>query len=183
MNQQQLLSQEALDVLEENGYHFKSKGNVIDIKRAPGIMGAIIVMIIAIFASIPVFSLGAIYGVGFLLAVLAIIVVRRMYFSDTSKFLINQDKRTFSAKIGTYYEEDQPLSMISTIVLHSQFIDQYVTAARNSVEEHLISIRIQLMTKEDITLLKLKSENSEPSDAINEIYQFLENTVKDSKAA
>ena len=85
-------------------------------------------------------------------------------------------------KVGTYFQENQPLSMISTIVLHSQFVDEYVTAARNSVEEHLISIRVQLMNKEEITLFKLKSEQSEPSRAINEIYQFLEASVKLAKA-
>ncbi len=180
---QQLLSQEALDVLEENGYRFKAKGSQVSIIRSPGVMGAIVVMIIALFASIPIFSLGAVYGVGFILAVLAVIILRRVYFSDRSNFLMNQESKTFSAKIGTYYEDDQPMTMISSIVLHSQFIDQYVTAARNSVEEHLISIRIQLITKEDITLLKLKSEHAEPTAAINEIYHFLEDAVKDSKVA
>lgn len=179
----QLLSRNAIDVLAENGYKFKISESVTSFKRSPGIMGAIVIMIITLFASIPLFASGIIYGIGLIASVLGAIIIYRIYFSDHSRFNVNNSQKTFSAKIGTYYQDDQPLTMISSIVLHSQFIDEYVTAAKNSVEEHLISIRIQLMNKEEITLFKLKSGQSEPSQEINEIYQFLEKTVKLAKAA
>ena len=90
---------------------------------------------------------------------------------------------TFTAIVGTYHQEDQPLTMISAITLHSQFVDEYTTAARNSVEEYLVSIRIQLITKEEVTLFNLKSDQSEPTEEINEVYTMLEDMVKRAKAA
>ena len=176
------LSKSAREVLAENGYKFYSNETGVWFKRSPGVMGAIVIMIITFFVSLPFFSAGIPYGIGIIACVLAGIIIRRVYFSDKSSFRVNQLQKTFSAKVGTYFQENQPLSLISTIVLHSQFVDEYVTAARNSVEEHLISIRVQLMNKEEITLFKLKSEQSEPSRAINEIYQFLEASVKLAKA-
>ena len=181
--QKQSLSKKAIDTLAENGYKLKSNETTVSFRRSPGIMGAIVILIITLFASIPLFAAGIAFGIALLGAVLGAILIQRVYFSDHSSFKVNSNENTFSARIGTYYQEDQPLSMISTIVLHSQFIDQYVTAARNSVEEHLISIRIQLMNREEITLFKLKSSQSEPSREINEIYQFLEESVKLAKAA
>ena len=178
----QSLSKKAIGLLAENGYKFRFNETEVTFKRSPGIMGAIVIMIITLFASIPLFAVGIIYGIGLIVAVLGALIIRRVFFSDQSSFKVNTDTKTFSAKVGTYFQEDQPLTMISTIVLHSQFIDEYVTAARNSVEEHLISIRIQLMNKEEITLFKLKSDQSEPSHEINEIYQFLEESVKLAKA-
>lgn len=179
----QPLSKDAIHLLAENGYKFKPNESGVSFKRSPGVMGAIVLMIITLFASIPFFAAGVIYGVGLIFIVIGGIVIRRIYFSDHSRFNVDNARNTFSAKIGTYFQDDQPLSMISTIVLHSQFVDEYVTAARNSVEEHLISIRIQLMNKEEITLFKLKSDKSEPSSEINEIYHFLEKSIKLAKAA
>lgn len=177
------LSPKAIDVLEDNGYHFRSKDNVITIKRSSGIMGAMILLIITTFLSIPLFSAGAIYGFGLLIVVIGSILIRRIYFSSRSKLTIDKNKNTFTAKVGTYFQEDQPLTMISSIVLHSQFVDKYMTAARNEVEEHLVEIKIQLITKEIITLFRLKSDQSEPTKEINEIYSILEDAVKVAKAA
>ena len=181
--QKQPLSRKAIDVLAENGYKFQSNQNGVTFKRSPGIMGAVVVMIITLFASIPLFAAGLIYGIGLIAGVLGALIIRGVYFSDRSSFKLNRAQNTFSAKVGTFHQDDKPLTMISTIVLHSQFIDEYVTAARNSVEEHLISIGIQLMNKEEITLFKLKSDQSEPSKEINELYRFLEDSVKVAKAA
>lgn len=177
------LSRKTIDLLAENGYQIRSNPERISFKRSPGIMGPIVIMIITSFASIPLFAAGIIYGVGLIVGMLGAIIIRRIYFSDTSWFKISHGKNTFSAKIGTYYQEDQPLKMISGIVLHSQFIDQYVTAARNSVEEHLITILIQLINKEEIIVFKLKSDQSEPGAEINELYAYLEDAVKMAKVA
>ncbi|MEM7297632.1 MAG: hypothetical protein AAF391_05135 [Bacteroidota bacterium] len=177
------LSKKANDVLEDNGYHFTEKDNVITIKHRSGIMGLVVLLIITLFLSIPLFSAGVIYGLGLIVLVIAIVFIRRFYFSKRSMLQIDTNKNTFSAKFGTYYEEDQPLSMISSMILHSQFVDKYVTAARNEVEEHLISIKIQLITKEEVTLFQLKSDQAEPTEGINEIYTLLEGTVKGAKAA
>lgn len=176
------LSREAHDVLEDNGYHFKSEDNIITIKHSSGIMGVVVLLIITLFLSIPVFSAGAIYGIGLIVIVVGFVMIKRIYFSKRSKLIIDKNKNTFSAIVGTYHEDDLPLGMISSIVLHSQYVDKYVTAARNEVEEHLISIKINLQTKEEVTLFQLKSEQSEPTDAINEIYAILEDAVKGAKA-
>lgn len=177
------LSRKALDVLEENGYHFTSNGNIITIKRSSGIMGIIVLLIITLFLSIPVFSAGVVYGVGLIVVVAGAVMIKRIYFSQKSKLTIDKNANTFTAIVGTYHQEDLPLTMISSIVLHSQFVDKYVTAARNAVEEHLISIKIQLITKEEVTLFQLKSEQSEPTAEINEIYTLLEDAVKGAKSS
>lgn len=175
------LSQKAIDVLEENGYHFNVKGNSISFKYSSGIMGIFVALFITLFLSIPVFSAGIVYGIGLIILVVGLIVVKRIFFSKRAEFIIHKDLNTFTARVGTYHQENLPLTMISSILLHSQFIDEYTTAARNSIEEHLISIRIQLITKEEITIFQLKSEQSEPTEAINEIYALLENSVKGAK--
>ena len=145
-------------------------------------MGAIVLLFVTLFLSIPVFSAGVIYGIGLIAVVLGAIIIRKIYFAKRSSLIIDLDQKTFTAKVGTYYQEDQPLKMISAIKLSSKFVDEYTTAARNSVEEHLISIAIQLITKEEVTLFHLKSEQSEPSPEINELYELLENAVKEAKS-
>ncbi|MEM6735211.1 MAG: hypothetical protein AAGC64_13200 [Bacteroidota bacterium] len=177
------LGKKALELLEENGYHLRSKENMVFIKRSPGIMGIIVIVIITLFLIIPFFSAGLGYGVGLIATVFGVVLANRLYFSDRSRFVLDNDKKTFSAKIGTYHQESQPLSMITSLILHSKFVDEYVSATRNSVEEYMISIQIQLINKENITLLKLKSEQFEPNPEIDEIYYFLENSVKEAKAA
>lgn len=177
------LSQEAIDLLGENSYSFKSKEGKISIKRRSSYMGAIVLLFVTLFLSIPVFSAGVIYGVILIGGVLGAIIITKIYFSKKSSLTIDSNNNTFTAIVGTYYQEDQPLSMISAITLQSKFIDEYTTAARNSIEEYLISIRIQLITKEEITLFEFKSEHSEPSAQINEVYALLEDAVKGAKAA
>ncbi|WP_425389687.1 hypothetical protein [Ekhidna sp.] len=177
------LSRKAIDLLEENSYSFKYKDGVITIKRKAGIMGALVLLFVTVFLAIPVFSAGAIYGVVLIGGVIGAIIIRRIYFSKKSSLAIDLNKNTFTAIIDTYHQEDQPLKMISSITLHSQFIDEYTTAARNSIEEHLISIRIQLINKEELTLFQFKSEQAEPNEEINEVYSLLEDSVKEAKAA
>ncbi|GAB4237362.1 MAG: hypothetical protein Tsb0034_12430 [Ekhidna sp.] len=177
------LSQKANDFLEENGYHFKNENGIITIKHTSGIMGIVVLMIITLFLSIPLFSAGLVYGLGLIIGVAGFIFIKRIYFSKKSKLSIDLNKNTFTAIFGTYHQEDLPLTMISTITLHSQFVDKYVTAARNEVEEHLIAIKIQLITKEEVTLFQLKSDQSEPTEEVNEIYKLLENAVKGAKVS
>ena len=177
------LSRGAIDLLGENGYSFKSKDGKVTIKRSNSFMGAIVLLFVTLFLSIPVFSAGAIYGVILIGGVVGAIVIRKIFFAKRSSLSIDLNNNTFTAIVGTYYQEDQPLTMISAITLQSQFIDEYTTAARNSVEEYLVSIRIQLITKEEVTLFQLKSEQSEPTDEVNEVYAMLENAVKGAKAA
>ncbi|WP_424962679.1 hypothetical protein [Ekhidna sp.] len=177
------LSRGAIDLLGENGYSFKSKDGKVTIKRRNSYMGAIVLLFVTLFLSIPVFSAGAIYGVILIGGVVGAIVIRKIFFAKRSSLSIDLTNNTFTAIVGTYYQEDQPLTMISAITLQSQFIDEYTTAARNSVEEYLVSIRIQLITKEEVTLFQLKSEQSEPTEEVNEVYAMLENAVKGAKAA
>ncbi|MEO9482863.1 MAG: hypothetical protein ABJG47_05430 [Ekhidna sp.] len=177
------LSKEAIHFLEENGYSFRFKDNKMTIKRRSGIMGPIVLLFVTLFLSIPVFSAGIIYGVLLIGGVLGAIMIRRIYFTKKSSLTIDLNAKTFTAIIDTYYQEDQSLKMISSITLQSKFVDEYTTAARNSVEEHLISIKIQLITKEELTLFQLKSDQSEPTPEINEIYALLEESVKSAKAA
>lgn len=175
------LSKKAIDLLEENGYSFKSKDGKITIKHRSGYMGAIVLLFITLFLSIPVFSIGTIYGVILIGGVVGGIFIRKIYFAKKSSLTIDRNQNTFTAIIGTYYQEDQPLKMISSITLKSTFVDEYTTAARNSVEEYLISIKMQLITKEEIELFHLKSDQSEPTAEINEIYSLLEDSVKSAK--
>ena len=177
------LSKEAIRFLEENGYSFRSKDGKIIFKRRVAYMGAIVLLFVTLFLSIPVFAAGAIYGIILIGGVVGAIVIRRVYFTPKSNLLIDLNANTFTAIIGTYHQEDQSLKMISTITMESKFIDEYTTAARNSVEEHLISIKVQLITKEDVTLFQLKSEQSEPTKEINELYALLEDAVKSAKTA
>ena len=177
------LSQKAIDVLEDNGYHFTSRSGIITIKHSAGIMGVVVLGIITLFLSIPLFSAGIVYGIGLFVIVIGYVVIRRVFFSSRSKLIINTKDNTFTMKAGTYFEEDQPLAMISAISLKSSFIDKYVTAARNEVEEHLIEINVELISKEKLTVFKLKSEQSEPTKEINEIFSLIESSVKEAKAA
>ena len=176
------LSKGAVHLLEENGYSFKSKDGKIIIKRRSSYMGAIVLLFVTLFLSIPVFSAGTIYGVILIGGVLGAIIIRKIFFSQKSSLTIDLNQKTFTAIVGTYYQEDQSLKMISAIKLSSKFVDEYTTAARNSVEEHLISIAIQLITKEELTLFHLKSEQSEPTPEVNELYDLLENVVKNAKS-
>lgn len=177
------LSKEAIHFLEENGYSFRSKDRKITIKLKNGFMGAIVLLFVTLFLSIPVFAADLIYGIVLIGVVLGAIIIRRIYFTKKSSLTIDLNAKTFTAIIGAYYQEDQSLKMISTITMQSKFVDEYTTAARNSVEEHLISIKIQLITKEELILFQLKSEQSEPTPEINEIYALLEEAVKSAKAA
>ena len=177
------LSKKALDVLEDNGYHFRIKDNVMTVKHSSGVMGIIVLGIITLFLSIPLFSAGLIYGIGLFVLVIGYIVIRRVFFSSKSKLVIDKNDNTFTMKAGTYFEENQPLKMISSISLKSSFVDKYVTAARNEMEEHLIEIKVELISKEKLTVFKLKSDQSEPTKEINEIFSLIESAVKEAKGS
>lgn len=177
------LSKEAIQLLEDNGYSFRFKDDKITIKRRVGVMGAVVLLFVTLFLSIPVFSAGTIFGIILIGGVFGAILIRRIYFTKKTSLTIDLSANTFTAIVDTYHQEDQSLKMISSITLQSKFVDEYTTAARNSVEEHLISIKIQLMTKEELTLFQLKSDQAEPTAEINEIYSLLEESVKSAKAA
>ncbi|WP_370088425.1 hypothetical protein [Ekhidna sp.] len=176
------LSKGAVHLLEENGYSFKSKDGKVIIKHRSSYMGAVVLLFVTLFLSIPVFSAGTIYGIALIGIVLGTIIISKIYFAKRSSLTMDLNQNTFTAKVGTFYQEDQPLKMISEIKLSSKFVDEYTTAARNSVEEHLISISIQLITKEEVTLFHLKSDQSEPTPEINELYELLESAVKEAKS-
>ena len=177
------LSKGALHLLEENGYSFKSKDGKVTIKHRSSIMGAVVLLFVTLFLSIPVFSAGTLYGIILIGGVLGAIMIRRIYFTKKSSLTIDLHANTFTAIVGTYYQEDQPLKMISAIRLNSRFVDEYTTAANNSVEEHQITIAVQLISKEELTLFQFKSTQSEPTPEVNEIYNMLEDAVKGAKSA
>ena len=177
------VSRKTLDMLHDNGYSLKQKSGIITIKRSPDNMAIIVLIVIIAFASIPLFAAGIIYGIGLVAAVMGAVFIRRKFFSKKSSLVINLNKNTFTAIIDTIYIEDQPLKTIDTISVDTQFLGEYTSATRSHQEEHLISISMELITKEVIPLFKLKSDHSEPSREVNEVFNFLEDTLKEAKAA
>ncbi|MEQ9008601.1 MAG: hypothetical protein RLP12_12000, partial [Ekhidna sp.] len=64
------------------------------------------------------------------------------------------------------------------IYIHSKFVDEYSSAFKSTSEEHQITIGLELDNQKLAPLFKLISDHAKPSKEMNEVYDFLESSIK-----
>ncbi|MEQ6168355.1 hypothetical protein AAOE16_14265 [Ekhidna sp. MALMAid0563] len=174
-----MLSNKAIDMLEYNGYSFKTNGNQILFKKAgTDQMGLIIVMIFTAIVIGIFFAIQWWAGLGALVVAFLIFrpLVKRIPGSlklaiepGTRKLELNNRSMAFS------FED------IKGIYIHSKFVDEYSSAFKSTSEEHQVTIGLEAQNQ--IPLFKLISDHAKPSKEMNEVYDYLKSIISPEKAS
>jgi hypothetical protein len=170
-------------MLEDNGYSYKYIESICQFNRsssaAIGVIGvaAFIAVIIVL-----VIVLDPLYGI---LAMLLLIlgtfgIVKTLV--NKPFLLINSDHKTFAIDLPEYNRGWNPVNKVASITLKSKFVSEYTSAFKETSEEHLVTIHLNLDSGRNIMLFKFSSDYAEPTPEINEVYSFLENSFKGKRS-
>ncbi|WP_420317207.1 hypothetical protein [Ekhidna sp.] len=175
-----MLSNKAIDMLEYNGYSYKSKNDQILFKKAgTDRVGLIIVMIIsAVFIAL-FFALQWLAGLGALIVAFLIFrpLVRRI--PGSLKLAIDPEKQTLELDDRS---KSFSFEQIKGVYIHSKFVDEYSSAFKSTSEEHQVTIGLEDENENQIPLFKLISDYAKPSKEMNEVYDYLSSVISKEKA-
>lgn len=177
----ELLSKKATRLLEDNGYKYKKRDSLIVFRKGSDYTSIIVVSIIILIISAPFFFFNTFLGLLTLALGVAGIVVRYKYYSKKMNFTVNLATQKFDFIDNSIELEQQSLSYASKIILHSKFVDEYASSFKSTSEEHLITIRIQLLSGSIFTLFNFHSDYEKPSDEMMEVYKFIKKLIRWTK--
>ncbi|MEQ9402287.1 MAG: hypothetical protein RIM99_01770 [Cyclobacteriaceae bacterium] len=176
-----LISKKARRLLEDNGYKFRQKENLIVFRRATDYIGAIIISIIIIIIATPFFMFNTFLGLLTLSIGFGGLYIRRKYYSKKMEFTVDLNTQKFDFFDNEIELENQSLSYASKIILHSKFVDEYSSSFKSTSEEHQITIRVELLSGSLLTLFHFHSDYSKPSEEILEVYKLIKKLIRWTK--
>lgn len=175
-------SKKTRHMLEDNGYSFRKNESIYTFKHTSGAALGVIVLagFVGLF-NILFIIINPIPGIiAFLMLIIATTTVVKKLVGKTLIQIDVKDK-TFMVNTRVYSCNWSSIDSINEIMLKSKYVDEYASAFKNTSEEHLITIGLNLDAHGVVQLFKFSSDYAEPSREINEVYSFLENTFKDKK--
>ncbi|WP_425389688.1 hypothetical protein [Ekhidna sp.] len=176
-----MLSKKATDMIEYNGYSYKSNDRQILFKKTgTDRVGLIIVMIFSAIIIGIFFAIQWWAGLGALIVAFLIFrpLVKRIPGSlklaiDLAKQTLELDDRSKSFS----FEE------IKGVYIHSKFVDEYSSAFKSTSEEHQVTIGLEIENETQIPLFKLVSDHAKPSKEMNEVYEYLKTIISNQEAS
>lgn len=169
-----MLSKQALNLLSENGYRFKSEDRMIRIKHSSS--DRLFLALLGSFLSLGciAFAFAApVTGIITLLIVLAIFVTS--FLRTPGKTLLVIDLKNNSFRLNDFQEK---LSKVTSIEIQSKFIGEYSSAFKKTTEEHRIRIIITFKGDQKFTVVSVQSDYAEPSEELLEIKALLDGIVE-----
>lgn len=174
------LSKEAVDLLYDNGYRINLSSSKITIKRPYNYIGAFIILFIFSMLALPLFDYSYWLGAMIFALLVVSIFLHRNLISKASSITINLEngKITIDSKNGkrwftTWY--------IRNLFIKSNFKSEYTSSFKNTSQEFLVVVGVQLKSGESIDFLYLLSDYQEPTDTMNEVHHFLESALSKKK--
>lgn len=173
------LSKKAVRMLGDNGYSFKQEGDIYTFTHSSNAAIGVIVMaaFVALF-NVLFIIINPIPGtIAFILLIAATITVVKKLVGKT---LIEIDIKRKLLAISTraYTCNWSSVNTVNEIILKSKYVDEYTSAFKNTSEEHMVTISLNLNAHGAIQLFKFSADYAEPSDEVNEVYAFFENAFK-----
>lgn len=175
------LTKKAVHELEDNGYKYKHKADLIVFKRASDYVSVIVIFAILLFVSIPIFAFNTFLGILTVLLAIGGVFVKIKYYSKKMNFTINLQTQKFSFYDNAVDLDNQSLSFASKISLRSRFKDEYASAFKNTSEEHEITMNLELMSGTVLTLFKFHSDYAKPSEEIEQVHNLIKNIIITAK--
>lgn len=171
-------SKKTRHMLEDNGYSYGHNASIYSFKHSSGTaIGVIVVAALVGFFNIVFIVMHPIPGIiAFGLLIVATITVLRKLVGKTL-IMMDTKNKTFTINTPTYSQNWTSLNTILGITLKSKYVDEYTSAFKNTSEEHLVTIHLNLVSGRNILLFKFSSDYAEPTEEINEVYYFLENAL------
>ncbi|MEQ8907119.1 hypothetical protein [Ekhidna sp.] len=170
------LSKKASDMLDYNGYRYKKDNHLILFRKAgTDRVGLTIVIIVSLVFVGLIFALQ--WWAGLIALIVAFLIFRPLVkrIPGSLKLVIDPEKKIVEIDNRTRaYNFDQ----IFGIYIHSKFVDEYSSAFKSTSEEHQITIGLELDNQKLAPLFKLISDHAKPSKEMNEVYDFLESSIK-----
>lgn len=163
------LSGKTIDLLNENGYKVVINENIINIHQS-GSTRTLIISLGLFFCtiSLALIAVTPLFSFLWFLIFLSATVYQYKREKGKSTVTFNLEKQFISC--GNFQSQ---MSAIKSIELHSEYVDEYTSACKETSEEHHITISMKLDPHYRINLLILKSDYSEPSSEILETYNWV----------
>jgi ABC-type protease/lipase transport system fused ATPase/permease subunit len=176
-------SKKTRHMLEDNGYSFRHNESIYTFKHSSGAaIGVIVVAAMVAIFNIVFIVIHPIPGlIAFGLLIVATITVVKKLVGKTLIMIDNKDK-TFTINTPTYSRGRHAFETVLAITLKSKYVDEYTSAFKNTSEEHLVTIHLNLDSGRNIMLFKFSSDYAEPTPEINEVYSFLKNSFKGKRS-
>ncbi|MEP1034044.1 hypothetical protein [Ekhidna sp.] len=176
-----ILSKKAQDMLEYNGYSYKTHDNQHVFKHsAIDSIGLTIILMITTLLVIALMIYNLFLGIGALLLSLFIFapIVKRSKGKSQLKIDIAQEVLKINegeSKITKGFNE------IMGVYTHSKFVDEYSSAFKSTSKEYQITIGLEIDQQQIIPLFKLIADHEKPSKEANEVHDFLESVLRNRK--
>ena len=163
------LSEKTIDLLSENGYRIVTNENIIKIHQSGSTRTLILLLgIFFCVASLVLTAVTPLFSFLWFLIILSITIYQYNQQKGKSTVIINLEKQFIS-----YGNFQSQMNAIQSVELHSEYVDEYTSAFKETSEEYHITISIKLEPHYRINLLIIKSDYPEPSAEILETYNWV----------
>ena len=171
------LSKKAREVLRENDYHIQARAGEIMIRRKS--FTRFFIILLTSFLTLGMIVIGQLVPLFGLILLILIWVIAFVQFRNTPKnttSIINLGNNNFQ-----FQEHRYSVKHISTVNIMSELIDEYASAEKETNEEYLLSISLEIKDGQSFKVFALHSDYREPTQEILEIFEWLKKLLKTSK--
>lgn len=176
-----LLSKQSIQLLKNNGYAYSQNGGTITFQKAFDYVSIIVVSILALLVAFPFFLFNTFLGALTIFIAIGGLILKYTRFSKKMKFILDIPTQKFHFLDHAISLENQSLSYASKIILNSKFKDEYSSAFKSTTEEHIITIRLEMISGSGFTCFRFHSDYAKPSEEILEIYKLLKKLIQFTK--
>jgi len=171
------LSKKAVEMLEDSGYRVKITDKLITFKKPYDYVGPAILFFLFALIALPLFGYNYWLGTGiFITLVLAVYLHRNLLSkASTLKLFTRENKLEFKNRDGKVWFS---FWYVRNIYIRSKFKSEYSSAFKNTTQEFIVSLGVELRSKQTKDLLFMTSDYQEPSIEMNEIHDLFMDALR-----
>ena len=171
------LSKAAIEMLEDSGYRVKVTDKLIVFRKPYDFVGPGIIFFLFALCALPLFSFNYWLGAGtFITLVLAVYLHRNLVSkASTLKLFTRENKLEFKNKDGKIWFS---FWYVRNLYIRSKFKSEYTSAFKNTSQEFIVSIGVELRSRQTKDLLFMTSDYQEPSQEMNEVHDLFMDVLR-----
>ncbi|MEM6642341.1 MAG: hypothetical protein AAF616_05135 [Bacteroidota bacterium] len=171
------LSQPAVAMLEDNGYKVRVSDKLIIIKKPYDFIAPGILFFLYAVVALPLFGFSYWLGAGvFILLVVGVFLHRNLLSkASTLKLYTRDNKLEINNKGGKIWFS---FWYVRNLFIRSKFKSEYTSAFKETSQEFVVTLGVELRSKQTVDLLQMSSDYKEPSEQINEVHDLFRDVLR-----
>ncbi len=171
------LSKAAIEMLEDSGYRVKVTDKLITFKKPYDYVGPAILFFLFALCALPLFGYSYWLGAGIFITLVLGVYLHRNLISKAStlKLFTRDNKLEFKNKDGKIWFS---FWYVRNLYIRSKFKSEYTSAFKNTSQEFIVSIGVELRSRQTKDLLYMTSDYKEPSEQMNEVHDLFMDVLR-----